>query len=104
MNERLNNLRTRVFNREYQQYRQSPMPDLPAALDVTHLSLMEFSSRITQKMCELEQAVILPDERIVFTRTVPSVVSFYSEEIAKNLPDGAILHELGPISNICADW
>jgi pyruvate-formate lyase len=104
MNERLNNLRSRVFNKEYKQYRQSPMPDLPAELELTHLSLMEFSSRITQKMCELEQAVILPDERIVFTRTVPSVVSFYSEEITKRLPDGTILHELGPISNICADW
>jgi pyruvate-formate lyase len=104
MNERLNNLRSRVFNKEYKQYRQSPMPDLPAELELTHLSLMEFSSRITQKMCELEQAVILPDERIVFTRTVPSVVSFYTEEITKRLPDGTILHELGPISNICADW
>lgn len=104
MNERLNNLRSRAFNREYKKYRQSPMPDLPAALDLTQLSLMELSSRITQKMCELEQAVILPDERIVFTRTVPSVVSFYAEEITKKSPDGCILHELGPISNICADW
>jgi pyruvate-formate lyase len=104
MNKRLNNLRSRAFNREYKKYRQSPMPDLSAALDVSHLSLMEVSSRITRKMCELEQAVILPDERIVFTRTVPSVVSFYSEEITKKSPDGSILHELGPISNICADW
>jgi len=104
MNERLNNLRSRVFNKEYKQYRQSPMPDLSAELDIPHLSWMELSSKITQKMCELEQAVILPDERIVFTRTVPSVVPFYSQAISKKLSDGYILHELGPISNICADW
>ena len=104
MNERLNNLRSRVFNKEHKQYRQSPMPDLSAELDVPHLSWMELSSKITQKMCELEQAVILPDERIVFTRTVPSVVPFYSQAINKKLADGYILHELGPISNICAEW
>jgi pyruvate-formate lyase len=104
MNERVSNLRSQVFNKEYKKYRLSSLPDLPAALDLTHLSLMEVSSRITQKMCELEQALILPDEHIVFTRTVPSIVSFYSEEIAKKLPEGSILHELGPISNLCADW
>jgi pyruvate-formate lyase len=104
VNERLSNLRSRVFNKEHKKYRQSPLPDLPEALDLSHLSLMEVSSKITQKMCELEQAVILADERIVFTRTVPSVVSFYSEVIAKKMPEGTILHESGPISNICADW
>ena len=104
MNERLKNLRSRVFNKKHNQYRQSQMPDLQAELDMTSLSWMELSSTITQKMCELEQAVILPDERIVFTRTVPSVVPFYSAEINKKLSDGYMLHELGPISNICADW
>jgi formate C-acetyltransferase len=44
------------------------------------------------------------DERIVFTRTLPSVPPIYSPEDWAQLTAGRTLHELGPVSNICADW
>jgi len=55
-------------------------------------------------MCEAERPVIEPDERIVFTRTVPTVPPLYSPEDWAALTRDRTLHELGPISNICADW
>ena len=55
-------------------------------------------------MCEAEQPYIHEDERIVFTRTTPSVPPIYSSEEWNEKTAGRTLHELGPISNICADW
>jgi pyruvate-formate lyase len=48
--------------------------------------------------------VIGPDERILFTRTLPGIPPIYSPEEWTRLTDGHTLHELGPVSNICADW
>lgn len=102
MNDRLNNLKTFVLEKKFRKYRQNRITQFPVEFD--QLSWMGLSTKITRKMCELEEAVIEPDERIVFTRTTPSIVSLYSTEIRKRLGDRYILHELGPISNICADW
>ena len=55
-------------------------------------------------MCEVQQPVIESDERIVFTRTVREVPPIYSPDQWRRLTAGRTLHELGPISNICADW
>jgi formate C-acetyltransferase len=55
-------------------------------------------------MCEAEQPRIHEDERIVFTRTTPSVPPIYSPEQWREKTAGSTLHELGPISNICANW
>ena len=50
-------------------------------------------------------AQALPDERIVYTRTLPAAIpALYTPEEYARLTAGRTLHELGPISNICADW
>jgi pyruvate-formate lyase len=57
------------------------------------------------RQCAAETPVILPDERIVYTRTLPAAIpAFYAPEDYARLTAGRTLHELGPISNICADW
>ena len=48
--------------------------------------------------------LIEPNERIVFTRTLPAVPPIYSPDDWQRLTEGHTLHELGPINNICADW
>jgi formate C-acetyltransferase len=57
-------------------------------------------------MCEAEaaHARIEPDEQIVFWRAVRQVPPIYDPQAWAGLSAGHILHELGPISNICADW
>jgi formate C-acetyltransferase len=57
-----------------------------------------------RRQCEAELVIIAPDERIVFTRTLPNVPPIYSSEEWAILTAGRTLHELGPVSNICADW
>ena len=56
-------------------------------------------------MCEAQQPVIEDDQQIVFTRTVRAKCRrSISPADWQKLTDGRTLHELGPISNICADW
>jgi formate C-acetyltransferase len=104
VNERLLNYRDMVLDKEYRLRIRKPLPDLSVELWDDGLSWMQLSAKIFRRMCELEEAVIFPDERIVFTRTIPGVLPYYCQEIARRLPEGRTLHEMGPISNVCADW
>ena len=61
-------------------------------------------TRLIQRQCQAELPVIESQDRIVFTRTLPGVPPVYSPEDWSRLIDGHTLHELGPVSNICADW
>jgi pyruvate-formate lyase len=101
---RLREMRRRVRDHEHAKYRQTASPDVLAECEAEGLSWMRRAARLTHRMCEAERAVIEPDERIVFTRTVASVPAVYGPEQWQKLFDGKTIHELGPISNICADW
>lgn len=104
MNARLQTLRERVRNREQVAERNTPAPDLLAECEVENLSWMRRSARLTRRMCETERPVIWDDERIVFTRTIPKIPVIFSGPELATLTRDFTLHELGPISNICADW
>ena len=104
MNERLEHIKGRVRDREHRRWRQPAAPDVLAECEAQALSWPRRAARLTRRMCEAEIPVLYPDERIVFTRTVPSVPSVYSPEEWSELTAGCTLHESGPISNICADW
>ena len=104
MNQRLQSLREKVRNREQTAERSTPIPDVLAECEAEQLSWMQRSTRLTRRMCEAERPVIWDDERIVFTRTIPGVPSIFSDLELATLSRDFTLHELGPISNICADW
>jgi len=88
----------------YKQYRTSPEVNLLAECEAEQLSWPRRAARLIRRMCEAQKVVIRPEERIVFTRTVEKVPPVYSESQQRALTAGREFHELGPISNICADW
>ncbi len=104
MNERLESLKSRVRAGDHKRFRQASPIGIVAECEREQLSWMQRSARLTRRQCEAERVVIEPDERIVFTRTLPSVPNVYSSEEWAGITAGRTLHELGPISNICADW
>ena len=104
MNSRLTEMRDRVRSRGHEMVRQSTFPDVLSECERLNLSWMQRSARLTRRMCEAEIPVLLPDERLLFTRTVPCVPPIYSKEDWELLSKDRTLHELGPISNICANW
>jgi hypothetical protein len=105
MNERLQALRQRVRNREHQNLRCEP-PDLLAECAAAGLSWMQRSARLVRRMCEAEaaHARLEPGEQIAFWRATRHVPPVYNPGDWAELTAGRTLHELGPISNICADW
>lgn len=102
MNARLEILRQRA--RGEKNYRQSPPFDLLTECEAEGLSWMQRAARLTRRMCAAEQPLIFPEENILFTRTIASIPPLYSPADYASLTQGRVLHELGPISNICADW
>ncbi len=104
MNGRLQEMRDGVRRREHVQFRLAAIPDLIAECDAENLSWMQRSARLTRRMCEAEIPLVLADEQILFTRTTREVPAIYSAEEYEQLTRGFTIHELGPISNICADW
>ena len=104
MNDRLARLRARTRDREFRRYRQVDVPDVRRECAAESLSWQARRARLTRRMCESEQVVIDPDERIVFTRTLASVPPVYEDQQLTALLDGATLHEGGAINNVCADW
>lgn len=101
---RLAQMKHDIREGKHHRFRDTETPDLVGECDAEHLSWMQRASRLTRRMCERERVVIEPDERIVFTRTIRKVPPLYQESALRALTAGRTFHELGPISNICADW
>lgn len=51
-----------------------------------------------------EEPVILPGQRIVFLRTVTKVPGIFSQEEWRDIQSRHFVHELGYVSNLCADY
>lgn len=101
---RLDVMKIRVRNGEHKRHRQDRAPDVLTECEAEGLPWNKRVARVVRRMCEAERPVIETDERIAFTRTTPRVPPIYSVEDWAKLAEGRTLHELGPISNICADW
>jgi formate C-acetyltransferase len=104
MNQKLQDMARRVREGTHRMLRQSQAPDVLTTCEDQHLSWLQRSAYLTRSLCDDEKVVIAPGERIVFTRTIPQIPPIYSPDEWARLTQGRTLHELGPISNICADW
>jgi pyruvate-formate lyase len=104
MNERLELMKKRLRDHDHRSVR-SPAPiDVLKECEAENLTWPRRVARLIRRQCEAEQPMIGTDEQIVFTRTMPAVPPIYSSRDWAALTAGRTLHELGPISNICADW
>lgn len=104
VSERVMRLRQAVAKGEHKKFRTGAVPDVAGICEREGLDWPRRAARTTAIMCEAETPVILPGERIVFTRTIPSVPLYYTQDQWKELFKGHAMHEAGIISNICADW
>ena len=105
MNERIELLKQSVRRGDHHAWRKTAPIDVLTECEVQGLSWPRRAARLTRRQCEAETPVILPAERIAFTRTLPAAIPpVYSPADWQRLTAGRTLHELGPISNICVDW
>jgi formate C-acetyltransferase len=104
MNERIARLKAKTRMGAFRSFRREADIDVLHECEAEKLSWPRRVSRLVRRQCEAETVVIDLDERILFTRTLRGVPSVYSSEGWSQLTAGRTLHELGPVSNICADW
>ncbi len=104
LGERVMLLRQAVAGGEHKKHRTTPVPDAALICEREQLDWPRRAARLTEIMCAAEKPLILPGEKIVFTRTIPSVPPYYAPEQWQELFKGHAMHESGIISNICADW
>lgn len=104
MNQRLRDMKRRVRAGEHRRFRQDTVPDVLAECDAQNLSWPRRAALLTRRMCEAERPVIDLDERIVFTQTLPTVPPIFSPQDWARQTENLILHEDGPINNVCPNW
>jgi formate C-acetyltransferase len=105
MNERIELLKQHVRDGDHHVFRKTQPIDVLAECERENLSWPQRAARLTRRQCEAETPVILPGERIAFTRTLPAAIPpIYTPDDWRRLTGERTLHELGPISNICVDW
>jgi pyruvate-formate lyase len=105
MNVRIEKLQQRVRDGLHRSLRKQESISIIEECEAENLSWPRRAARLTRRQCEAETPILLPDERIVFTRTLPATIPpMYSETDWQRITAGHTLHELGPINNICADW
>ena len=104
MNERLVVLKQHMRDGAHKTLRQAHSIELLPECEAEGLSWSSRVARLVRRQCEAEQVMITPEEKIVFTRTLPGVPPIYTSDEWSQLTTGRTLHELGPVSNICADW
>ncbi len=104
MEPRLSEMKQALRDGYYRQFRTSPEVDLIAECEAEQLSWPRRAARLVRRLCAAQKVVIRPEERILFTRTTGKIPPVYGESQWQALTAGHALHELGPISNICADW
>ncbi len=105
MNQRLEDMKVSIRAGEHHALRKTTPVQIVEECSAENLSWMRRSARLTVRQCQAETPVIAAGEQIAFTRTLPATIpALYSSEEYAGMTAGRTLHELGPISNICADW
>jgi pyruvate-formate lyase len=108
MNERIKLILNNVIQKKHHQFRQN--------IDNDELSGFTSSMR-EQKLSDVQRAesrlswvltneipVILPEERIVFTRTIKKIPEIFSEKEWVQIKKSHYIHEIGRVCNINSDY
>lgn len=98
------NLYAYIAQKKHHIYRRtlnwSPAEDFRARMFAPALRMAERFERL----CQEEQPVILPNENIVFLRTVKNIPDVFTAEEWTELKSKYHIHELGYLSNLCPDY
>lgn len=98
----------RIKDYQWQKRHHINRTDLPNGVEEdyrdTRLSDVMRTAIRFQKALSLEKPVLLPNEMIAFTRTVPNLPGIFSESEWEKIRAEHYVHELGTISNLSPDY
>lgn len=98
------NLYNYIVNKEHHKFRHSVDWNLGEEYSAKGLSPMERMADRFERMIKEEKPVILPDEKIVYLRTVTNLPDCFTEKEWEELKAKYYIHELGYISNFSPNY
>ena len=108
MNERIKRLREYIFDKHHHALRRTAeeagLIGLAEEMKAARMSYQMRAAVRLKRMLEAETPVILPDERIVVTRTIKDIPSFYTNEEWDEIAQTHYLHEKGDLCNISPNY
>ncbi len=93
-----------IINKQHHQYRHKVNWNLGEEYSKKGFLPMERMANRFERMCNEEKAVILPNEKIVFLRTVSNLPDVFTEKEWEDLKAKYYIHELGYISNLSPNY
>ena len=95
-----------IVDQKQRSFRQLPLDPQCLAVDFAKENLAdeERAVRRLEYMLQAERPVVLPTERIVLLRTVPTVPQLFTAEEKQALAQRYYLHEQGKVCNISPDY
>lgn len=100
MTERVERLREALKSKAHHRFRREPLPDLAPEFSRRELSDLERATQRYERVLESEEPVIFADERIVLTRTVPTIPEIHTGDERRSIEAVHHVHELGRVFNI----
>ena len=93
-----------IVEKEHHKYRHTVNWDLANEYARKGLKPIERMADRFERVCREEQARILPDEKIVFMRTVSNLPAIFTEDEWADISKKHYIHELGFMSNLSPDY
>lgn len=108
MNQRISNLRNYIFEKKHHEFRRSAemlgLVDMNQLFSKKGMTDIERSQERLSLLLENENPIILPGEKIVFTRTISAIPPIYTKEEWAEISEEHFIHERGTISNVCPNY
>ena len=108
MNERINYLKTYILDKRHHSQRRAPssigLDKLNTIYAQQGLSPVERATACFAALMNAELPVILPGEKIVFTRTLTQVPDIYTPEEWNEIKNKYYIHEKGTVCNISPNY
>ena len=105
MNPRIENLRGYILRKEHHVLRRTParlgLDNLNIGFAAAGMPPVRRSAEMLAALMRAEQPVILPGEKIVFTRTVTEVPEIFTPQEWDGIKASHYIHERGTVCNIC---
>ena len=103
MTERIQRLREYILNKRHHALRRDVVID-PSPYRKAELRDFERTALRLETFLSSEQPVLLPEERIVFTRTLSALPMIFSDDEWAGIKSSHYIHELGNVCNLSPDY
>ncbi len=108
MNQRIKSLKEYILDKKHHQFRRSSeglgIDTLNESFFKENMHPIMRSAVCFSTLLDAEMPIILPGEKIVFTRTVSTIPSIYTKDEWDKIKETHYIHERGTVCNISADY